>query len=76
MSQGTEAKKRGNVMIDHVPSFGYACCDCGQDCSGMGKCDSCRAALCFLCCNFEHGPLRRGFQLCRRCLEARRQADG
>lgn len=33
---------------------GYSCCSCGGECSGMGSCESCNGALCFMCAE-SHG---------------------
>lgn len=59
--------------------FGYPCCGCGMDCSGMSCCDDCKKDLCFICCNFEH-PLtinlddsRHDYRLCEKCLEKRQK---
>ncbi len=32
----------------------YTCGSCGGECSGMGKCETCNCALCFLCAE-SHG---------------------
>lgn len=57
-------------QFDYFPVYGplgYKCTTCGQTCSGMGKCEACGEALCFICaCPF---PLDAPI-LCEACREA------
>jgi len=45
--------------------YGYACCGCGSECSGMGVCDTCDKAMCFLCAEILPGKGR----YCPECYE-------
>ena len=39
----------------------YHCCNCGGECSGMGRCAKCGGALCFLCAVFIKDGREVGF---------------
>lgn len=52
-------------------SYGYPCCGCGADCSGLGRCDDCKKDLCFLCFNVEDNP-QGGAKVCDKCLDKRK----
>jgi hypothetical protein len=34
-----------------------SCKHCHSECSGLGRCDVCYSALCFICANFPNGVL-------------------
>lgn len=59
--------------MDYPVWHGPACCVCDGECSGMGRCDDCDGAMCFICANFEKGPGERGYRLCDACLERREE---
>lgn len=65
--------------MDYPVWHGPACVCCGGECSGMGRCDDCDGAMCFICANFEHGPVlshlveKRGYRLCDACLGRREE---
>jgi hypothetical protein len=48
--------------------YGYKCCVCGGICSGLGWCEKCDDAVCFLCARTKE--LARGnITLCSTCKE-------
>lgn len=49
--------------------LGISCVVCGQECSGMGKCDACGGSLCFLCYEDVDHPKGTAV-MCSTCREA------
>ncbi len=54
-----------------LPTSWVPCVTCQERCSGMGRCDTCGEALCFLCANFPEGMFGRPVY-CDPCLEVAR----
>ena len=49
--------------------YGYACCSCNQECSGLGQCDDCFGALCFLCAESDNMCQKGAKYYCPGCFK-------